>query len=667
MMRDQARDELKSRLTDYVNNVTTPSKGTNMYVCPLCHSGEGKHKTGAFSIYNNGEKWKCHACGLGGDIFELIGKVEGITDFKEQLDKAAEIFHITFENNNEHKKGYMTMTKTEIKKTENAATSEETAEDCTKIFKQAQDLLFNGEDKRGLEYLHKRGISDETAKKFGLGYDPAWRHPKAPKVVPTSPRIIIPTSKSTYFARDIRSNLSENDDKYKKQNVGGVNMLNTEALYNSSTPVFIVEGQIDMLSIIEVGGNAVSLGTTGKVNDFLSLIGKKPPTQPLLICLDNDRVNGGNAGEKAAEKLMNGLVKLGIPYMQYNVSGKYKDPNDALAANREEFTAAVMRGNDIESLRNETEIAEKEEYIQISAKSRLQGFINGISESVNTPCISTGFPKLDEVLDGGLYEGLYFLGGGTSSGKTTFSMQLIDNVAASGYDVLTFALEMSANDLMAKSVSRISYDTAIQNGLNPGWAKTARGITDGKRYASYCKQEIDLINNSIQEYEKYSEHIYIIEGIGNIDIDYIVEAVKKHIKCTGKIPVVCVDYLQILAPCKGYERSTDKQIIDKTVLELKRLSREYKTPVLAISSFARAGYDKEAKLQSFKESGSIEYGCDVCLGLQMDGAGEDGFCETDNDSDTRNIIIKVLKNRFGKRGTKLKYNYYPAFNLIREM
>lgn len=248
MMRDQARDELKSRLTDYVNNVTTPSKGTNMYVCPLCHSGEGKHKTGAFSIYNNGEKWKCHACGLGGDIFELIGKVEGITDFKEQLDKAAEIFHITFENNNEHKKGYMTMTKTEIKKTENAATSEETAEDCTKIFKQAQDLLFNGEDKRGLEYLHKRGISDETAKKFRLGYLPSWRHPKAPKVVPTSPRIIIPTSKSTYFVRDIRSNLSESDDKYKKQHVGGVNMLNTEALYNSSTPVFIVEGQIDRKS-----------------------------------------------------------------------------------------------------------------------------------------------------------------------------------------------------------------------------------------------------------------------------------------------------------------------------------------------------------------------------------------------------------------------------------
>lgn len=440
MMQDEAKEELKSRLTEYVQGITKPSTGENMYVCPLCGSGEGKHKTGAFSIYDNGRKWKCFSCGNGGDLFELIGQIEHIDGFKERLNRAAEIFGITLESGDTtHKGGHLVMNKTADKATEKKAICAKVlTEDYTEKFKQAQDWLFNGEDKQGLEYLHKRGISDETAKKFGLGYVPSWRHPKAPKVVPTSPRIIIPTSNSTYFVRDIRSNLSENDDKYKKQNVGGVNMLNTEALYNSSTPVFIVEGQIDMLSIIEVGGNAVSLGTTGKVNDFLSLVGKKPPIQPLLICLDNDKVNGGNAGEKAAEKLINGLIKLGIPYMQYNVSGKFKDPNDALVSDREGFTAAVLRGNDIENLQSEEENAQKAEYLQNAVAAHLQEFINGIGSSVNTPCIPTGFKLLDKFLDGGLYEGLYTVGAISSLGKTTLLMQIMDQIAMAGNDVLIF-------------------------------------------------------------------------------------------------------------------------------------------------------------------------------------------------------------------------------------
>lgn len=668
MTRDQAKEYLKSRLTEYVQSITKPSCGENMYVCPLCGSGEGKHKTGAFSVYDNGQKWKCFSCGNGGDLFELIGLTEHIGDFKNRMDRAAEIFHITLDSNDEYKKGLMTMARTDIKKTENVTTDkDESTVDYTEKFKQAQDWLFNGEDKQGLEYLHKRGISVETAKKYGLGFVPGWRHPKAPKTVPLSPRIIIPSGKEGYMARDIRENLTGEAAKHVKMNVGKQHMLNTEALYNSDKPVYIVEGQFDMLSIIEVGGNAVALCTTGKVREFLSLVGKKAPIQPLIIALDNDKTHGGNAGEKAAAQLTDGLAKLGIPYVKYNVSGKYKDPNEALVADREEFTATVLRGNDIDSLRDETETAEKEEYMQNSALSHLQEFLYGIGESANTPNIPTGFANLDKVLDGGFYEGLYVLGGSTSLGKTTFAMQICDNVAINGFDALVFSLEMSRTELMAKSISRISYDTVIKNGYETRLAKTIRGITDGKRYSSYCQEEMDLINNSIKEYGKYAGHIFITEGIGNISTDSIRETVKRHINYTGRKPVVFVDYLQIIAPCKDYDRSTDKQIIDKAVLELKRISRDFKIPVIVISSFGRASYKKEAEMESFKESGGIEYSCDVLLGLQSEGAGERGFNYTAaKDGDTRSIELKVLKNRNGKVNQTLKFSYYPAFNLVRE-
>ena len=60
-----------------------------------------------------------------------------------------------------------------------------------------------------------------------------------------------------------------------------------------------------------------------------------------------------------------------------------------------------------------------------------------------------------------------------------------------------------------------------------------------------------------------------------------------------------IDYLQILSPYN--ERYTDKQNMDKAVLELKRISRDHKIPVIAISSFNRSAYKKEAEDEAYKE------------------------------------------------------------------
>ena len=61
-----------------------------------------------------------------------------------------------------------------------------------------------------------------------------------------------------------------------------------------------------------------------------------------------------------------------------------------------------------------------------------------------------------------------------------------------------------------------------------------------------------------------------------------------------------IDYVQILAPHDP--RATDKQIIDRAVLELKRISRDFKTPVIGISSFNRMSYKNAVSMEAFKES-----------------------------------------------------------------
>jgi replicative DNA helicase len=222
---------------------------------------------------------------------------------------------------------------------------------------------------------------------------------------------------------------------------------------------------------------------------------------------------------------------------------------------------------------------------------------------------------------------------------------------------------MSKVELIAKSISRMTF---LKCSGNPSSAKTTRGIMAGKRYLKYSQTEHELINVSTDEYfNDTGNHIYISEGIGDIGVYEVKEAVEQHIKITGSRPVVMIDYLQILTPVDM--RASDKQNTDKAVFELKRLSRSMKIPVIGISSFNRENYSSEVNMSSYKESGAIEYSSDVLLGLQLVGAGKKDFdVNAEKKKDPRQIELKILKNRNGASGDSIMYNYYPMFNYFKE-
>lgn len=640
MNRQEARDQLKRQLTHYVESITQKSKGANMYVCPLCGSGTGSHSTGAFSV-KKGISWKCFSCNEGGDIFDLIGKYEGITDHSEQLKRAGELFGVTIDSYTAPRE-YQNPTKSEQYAHNNIHTN-----DYTQFFIQANKDIS--------KTSYHRGLSMDTINRFKIGYVESWRHPKAPNA-PASPRLIIPTSKESYLARDTRERIPEEQKPYAKSKVGSIHIFNTKALQTSTKPIFVVEGELDALSIIDVGGEAVALGTTTKVKSLLEFLKTTKPEQPLIIAMDNDK-----AGEKACKVLQEGLRELNISFWRNNPAGEYKDANEALQGNREAFRQAV---EEAEHIQDEAE-QEREAYLNTSTAHYLQSFIDGIADSVNTPFIPTGFKKLDTVLDGGLYEGLYILGAITSLGKTTLALQIADQIADSGRDVLIFSLEMARAELMSKSISRLTLLDVLENNGDISNAKTNRGITAGARWTNYSQMEKDLIQRAISSYGEYAPHIFIHEGIGDIGTEYIRETVRKHKLFTGQAPVVLVDYVQILAPHDV--RATDKQNTDKAVLELKRISRDYKIPVIGISSFNRASYKEEVALEAFKESGSLEYGSDVLIGLQLKGAGKKDFNNTEaKRKNPREIELVILKNRNGKTGEKVELEYYPLFNYFKE-
>lgn len=659
MERQEAREQLKGQLRAYVESITHKSKGANMYVCPLCGSGTGSHSTGAFSI-KDGTSWKCFSCNEGGDIFDLIGKHEGIADHSEQLKKAGEIFGITIDSYRataqENFRECQKQPKTEQYTHSNIHTNTYTQQpqtagaDYTDFFLQAHSHIEE------TDYPQRRGLSKAVIDRFKLGYVAEWRHPKAPNAS-ASPRLIIPTAKGSYLARDTRAEIPEEQRAYSKSKVGTIQLFNRKALQEAKKPVFIVEGELDALSIIEVGGEAVALGSTTKAKALVELLKTQKPSQPLIIALDND-----TAGQKASEELIEGLKGLSIPYYRLNPCGEYKDANEALQGNREAFRQVV---EEAEHIQDEAEQAQRGAYLNTSTAHYLQSFIDGIADSVNTPYIPTGFKGLDAVLDGGLYEGLYIVGAISSLGKTTLITQIADQIAQAGQDVLIFSLEMARAEIMAKSISRHTLQQVLSSGGDIRNAKTTRGITTGKRYENYSKTERDLINGAIVAYSRYAGHIYISEGIGDIGAEQIRETVKQHTLFTGNTPVVIIDYLQILAPYS--ERATDKQNTDKAVMELKRISRDYKTPVIGISSFNRANYSVSVTMEAFKESGAIEYSSDVLIGLQLKGMGEKDFDANEaKKKSPREIELVILKNRNGSTGDKLGFKYYPLFNYFEE-
>jgi len=370
------------------------------------------------------------------------------------------------------------------------------------------------------------------------------------------------------------------------------------------------------------------------------------------------------------------LKALGINYTSITgLEESYKDANDYLRAFKESF---------VQFLDNATHKGEQDkeearlEYISTNnALSYLGDFLNGIKTSVNTPYTPTGFKELDSILDGGLYEGLYILGAISSLGKTTFILQVADQIAKSGKDVLFFSLEQARAELMAKSISRETALYCKENNIDTSNAKTVRGVTVASRYSNYNDTEKQVIKTAVERYKTTAKNLFIYEGLADIGVKQIKETVEKHIEATGNKPIVFIDYLQILAPYDDKNR-TDKQTIDLNITALKRLSRSLKLSIIGISSFNRDNYNTSVNMSSFKESGAIEYSSDVLIGLQFKGI--DDIKQTDSNKkevnefvdkakakNPREVEFKLLKNRNGATSSTAYFKYYPMFNLYEEV
>ena len=380
---------------------------------------------------------------------------------------------------------------------------------------------------------------------------------------------------------------------------------------------------------------AVALGSTSNVDLFCKGVrkiradkaAKNAEYDPVfLIATDND-----NAGRLAAKELEAQLGGNGFETYTVNIARNSKDPNEELVKDRQKFTSEVT-----------DRIKDPDDY--------LKNLLLRIQERKDKPqFIPTGFKNLDKLLDGGLYPQLYVLGAVSSVGKTTFSMQIADRIAGTqGNPIFYFSLETSKDELTEKNLSRLSFESSIK--ADKGKPQTARGINNG--YWIDHKPEYDLVMDAVNVYSRYYSKIHIYDGtLERPTAQTIRDTMKTYKrKHPDDKPVVFVDYLQILKAIN--DKDTDKEKVTRSIA--------------VISSFNRSSYQRAVAMESFKESGEIEYYADTLLGLQYraihDDTDDPDSMRNAMQSDPREIELVVLKNRNGKSNTSINFEYYPRFN-----
>lgn len=617
-------DELKIYLRDEVEATTKHSAG-KAYVCPLCGSGTGAHRTGAFSIDSDGTRWKCFSCGEGGDIYDLFEKRDGLT--------SSEAARAVMEK-------YGKAGARPAAAPGPAAAQKPAGDLAADITRYAAAL----EGSAGQSYLQGRGLTLDTMRRFNLGYNAQ----RGTVTIPYNPQ------GSYYGQRSIDPNATG-----KHFNLPGVTipLFNAAALYSSDV-CFVVESPICAISITQEGGAAVAISGTGGAGRLLDQLKKKPTNAALVLCLDND-----DAGRKATEEVGAALEEINafcvdgtaviMGAEQNKQAAEYrKDPNEVLQRSGAETLRKAVEET-TEEARRQHSIAAQEadaERQQRTGAGMVDTFLQVIQSRKYEP-MPTGITDIDKAIGGGfIRQQLVLLGAAPGAGKTALAQWIFEGMAKRGTACVYLNLEMSREQILARSIARLAAvggqtirPTAILQGYD--W-------TDAQRAA---------ILNAAEEYKSTiaPRMIYNPDGVtanlGSI-LAYIETEAQRAEKAEAPAPCVVLDYLQIV---NGDPREDAASVIKRAVAGLKEYAIRHNTLVFVIIAHNRTSNSTgNVSMESGRDTSALEYGADLQLALTytkcVKRKGQPQKNPDDlTDEERKNITLRIVKGRFGGMGREV--------------
>ncbi len=309
MASEQELEEIRRRvdIVDLISNYVTMRKaGANFKaLCPF-----HEERTGSFMISPEKQIYKCFGCNEGGDIFGFVIKMEGL-NFPEAIRFLADRSGVKIEDKFEPTQ--------EKKDDKNRLLN--INELASKYF---QTILLNHELGKGaLEYLKKRGISEEMIRKFRIGFAPEKRGlgdflvkrgfreseiAAAGKPERFYKRIMFPIADPmgttiAFTGREFPDgpgpkylNTAETALFHKSRALYGLN--NAKMAIRQKGSIIFVEGQMDVIASHQAGvENVVASSGTAVTEDHFRIMYRY--AQRFVLAFDNDE-----AGQKATEKVI---------------------------------------------------------------------------------------------------------------------------------------------------------------------------------------------------------------------------------------------------------------------------------------------------------------------------------------------------------------------------
>lgn len=337
---DEIIEEVRSRndIVDVVGNCVKLQKKGNTYfgLCPFHNE-----KTGSFSVSPQKQMFYCFGCGAGGNVLTFVMKYENFT-FGEAMQTLADRAGIRLPQQE--------MTSSQKKEADKRTRLLEIQKEAAKYF---YSLLMGPRGKNAYAYFKKRELTDETIKKFGLGYsdqysDDLYRYLRSKgyddQILKESGLVTIDEvrgghdkfwNRAMFPIMDVHNKvigfggrvMGEGEPKYlnspetkifdKSRNLYGLHLART----TKKNFFLLCEGYMDVISLHQAGfDNAVASLGTALTSGHASLL--KRYTKEVYLTYDSD-----GAGRKAALRAIPILREVGIVTKVVNME-PYKDPDE---------------------------------------------------------------------------------------------------------------------------------------------------------------------------------------------------------------------------------------------------------------------------------------------------------------------------------------------------
>lgn len=333
----RTRADIESTVSSYVSLKRRGRILTGL--CPF-HS----EKTPSFTVYPETQSYYCFGCGSGGDVITFIKNIENL-DYIESVRYLAERVGMAMPQEKFNSDLY-----------EKRRRMFEANRLAARFFHAA---LYSPEGEAGLQYLHNRGLTDATIRKFGLGYAPAgWDKLRSfmkkqgftdlELYEANLLRMSDKNGKKHYYdafvdramfpVLDLRGNVlafsgraltSDAQRKYvntsdtliykKGENIFALNFAKKTA----QDFLILCEGNLDVISLHQAGfDNAVAGLGTALTEHQVALLSRY--TGAVYLCYDADE-----AGQKAAQKALRLFENTTLRVKVIHLEGG-KDPDEIL-------------------------------------------------------------------------------------------------------------------------------------------------------------------------------------------------------------------------------------------------------------------------------------------------------------------------------------------------